>query len=62
MSNSHCSPVPPRPRQTRLLRSLTKIWSTLPVPRRQEALLVLSQIIAKKLPAAVRKEAGHDRL
>jgi hypothetical protein len=30
------------------------------LPRRQEVLLVLSQIIAKGLSAAVRKGAGHE--
>jgi hypothetical protein len=34
----------------------------LPAPRRQEALLVLSQIIAKALPTAMRKEAGREHL
>jgi hypothetical protein len=33
----------------------------LPAPRRQEILMVLSQIIAKSLqPVAARKEAGYE--
>ena len=31
------------------------------MPRRQEVLLVLSQIIAKGLPTATRKEAGREQ-
>ncbi len=60
MSNSHRSAVPPAPQPARLPGPLTQAWSGLPAPRRQEVLLVLSQIIAKGLPAAVRKEAGHE--
>ena len=51
---------PPRPQPRRLPRPLTRAWSGLPPPRRQEVLRVLSQIIAKGLPAAVRKEAKHE--
>jgi hypothetical protein len=39
---------------------LTPLWSDLPAPRRQEVLLVLSQLIAKSLPPAARKEASHE--
>ena len=51
---------PPRPQPARLPGPLTRAWSGLPPPRRQEVLLVLSQIIAKSLSAAVRKEASHE--
>src|SRR4051812_28123946 len=50
---------PPRPQSARLLGPLTRAWSNLPAPRRREVLLVLSQIIAKSLPTAV-KEAGRE--
>ncbi len=61
MSNSHRSAVPPpRLKPARLPGPLIQAWSGLPAPRRQEVLLVLSQIIAKGLPAAVRKEAGRE--
>ena len=60
MSNTHRSTVPPAPQPARLPGPLTRAWSGLPPPRRQEVLLVLSQIIAKSLPTAVRKEAGHE--
>ena len=51
---------PPRPQLARLPRPLTRAWSDLPAPKRQEVLLVLSQMIAKSLPTAVRKEASHE--
>ena len=60
MSHSHCSAVPPRPPRARRPGPLTRAWSGLPAPRRQEVLQVLSQIIAKSLPTAVRKEAGCE--
>jgi hypothetical protein len=44
----------------RLSRPLTQAWSGLTAPRRQEVLLVLSQIMAKALPTAVRKEANRE--
>jgi len=63
MSNYHRSAVPPpRSQPARFLRRLSRAWSCLPQPRRQEALLVLSQIIAKSLPAVVRKEANHEHI
>jgi hypothetical protein len=40
---------------------LSQVWKDLLAPKRQEALLVLSQIIAKSLPSTARKEAGHER-
>jgi hypothetical protein len=61
MSNSQRSTVPPpRPQPARLPRPLIRAWSGLSPPRRQEVLQVLSQIIAKSLPTAVRKEASHE--
>jgi hypothetical protein len=51
---------PPRPQPARLPGPLTRAWSDLPTPRRQEVLMVLSQIIAKALPTSVRKEAGRE--
>ena len=60
MSNSHHSAVPPALKPARLPGPLIHAWSGLPAPRRQEVLLVLSQIIAKGLPAAVRKETGRE--
>ena len=62
MSNHHRSAVPPRSQPVRLLRRLSPVWSCLPQPRRQELLLVLSQIIAKSLSAALRKEANHEHI
>ena len=62
MSNHHRSAVPPRSQPARLLRRLSPVWSCLPQPRRQELLLVLSQIIAKSLSAALRKEANHEHI
>ena len=53
-------PSPPRPRPTRPREPLTRAWSGLPSSRRREVLLVLSQIIAKGLPSAARKEARHE--
>jgi hypothetical protein len=32
----------------------------LPAPKRQEVLLVLSQVLAKSLRPPVQKEAGHE--
>src|SRR5438552_18042502 len=49
---------PPRPQTPP--GPLSQPWSGLPAPRRQEVLVVLSQIIAKNLPPVVRKEAGHE--
>ena len=62
MSNHHRSAVPPRSQPARLLRRLSPVWSCLPQPRRQELLLVLSQIIAKSLSAVLRKEANHEHI
>ena len=64
MSNYHCSAIPPpRSQPARLLRRLSPAWSCLPQARRQEVLLVLSQIIAaQSLPAAVRKDANHEHI
>ena len=39
---------------------MTPLWSGLPLPRRQEVLMVLSLVIAQSLPSATRKEAGHE--
>jgi hypothetical protein len=39
---------------------MTRAWSGLPVAKRQELLLVFSQIIAQSLPPTARKEAGHE--
>ena len=61
MSHTQRSTVPPRARDRRAREPLTEPGRP-PPSRRQEVLLVLSQIIAKRLPAAVRKEAGHERL
>ena len=61
MSHAQRSPVPPPRLQPTTRRGpLTRAWSGLPPPRRQEVLLVLSQIIAQSLPAAARKEAKHE--
>ena len=63
MPNHHRSAVPPpRSQPARLLRRLSPVWSCLPQARRQELLLVLSQIIAKSLSAALRKEANHEHI
>jgi hypothetical protein len=51
---------PPRSKPARPLGPLNRTWSDLPAPRRQEALLVLSHIIAKSLRTPVRKEAGRE--
>lgn len=60
MSHHHRSAVPPRPKPKRLPRPLTQAWSDLPAPRRQEILMMLSQIIAKSLSRAVQKGASHE--
>ena len=60
MSHSQRSAVPPRPQPARLAGPLTRAWSGLPPPRRRQVLLVLSQIIAKVLAPAERKEAGCE--
>src|SRR5262249_46566419 len=49
---------PPRPQPTRHARTLTRAWSDLPALRRQQVLLVLSQILAKTLPSPVLKGAA----
>src|SRR5262249_20412060 len=51
---------PPRPQPTRQARTLTRAWSDLPAPRRQQVLLVLSQILAKTLPSRALKEGSHE--
>ena len=51
---------PPRLQPTRHAKSSTRAWSDLPALRRQEVLLVLSQIIAKTLPSLVLKEGRHE--
>jgi len=51
---------PPRPQTATPPEPLIRLWSGLPTPKRQEVLLVLSQVIARNLPAGTRKEAGHD--
>ena len=61
MSHTRRSTVPPAPQPTRPRAPLTRAWSGLPSSRRQEVLLVLSQIIAKGLPSTARKEARHER-
>jgi hypothetical protein len=60
MSKHPRAAVPPRLQPARPRGRLIRAWSELPSPRRQEVLLVLSQIIAKGLSAAVRKGAGHE--
>jgi hypothetical protein len=40
---------------------LTRLWSSLPVQTQQQILRVLSQLVAKNLPPATGKEAGHER-
>ena len=65
MSHSQRSTVPPpRPLRPRRPGPLTRAWSGLPPPRRRELLLVLSQIIARSLPTAVKavKEACHEHI
>jgi hypothetical protein len=51
---------PPRPPSATPQDLLTRLWSGLPPPQRREVLLVLSQVIARNLPAATRKEARHE--
>jgi hypothetical protein len=51
---------PPRRKPATPPGLLTRPWSGLPAPRRQEVLMVLSQIVAKSLPPAVRKEVSHE--
>ena len=60
MSNTQRSTVPPAQMPARRFQPLTQAWSGLPAPRRRELSLVLSQIIVKGLPAAMRKEAGRE--
>ena len=51
---------PPRPQPSTPAHLLSRLWSKLPPQRRQEVLLLLSQLIAKSLPPATRKEARHE--
>ena len=51
---------PPRPRPVRRSQPLIQAWLSLPTPRRQEVVLVLSQVIARWLPTAPQKEAGRE--
>ena len=60
MSDTRRRRVPPRPQTATPPGTLTRLWSDLPTPKRREVLLVLSQVIARSLPAATRKEAGHE--
>ena len=61
MSQQPCVTVPPpRIRPAKLRGRLIRAWSGLPAPRRQEVLLVLSQMISNGLSYAVRKGASHE--
>jgi len=61
MSRTRRSPVPPpRPKTATPPELRTRLWSGLSPPRRQEVLMVLSQVIAHSLPPSTRKEASHE--
>lgn len=57
-SQTRCPP--PRPQATTPRLPLSRLWSSLPAAKRQEVLMVLSQVVAKSLPPAQRQEAGHE--